>query len=79
MFELLILYWFVWSFLCLELLILCWSLLLGITFAPLQDMFNDEEVKAIICTRGGYGMIRIVDKLDFKRFIQHPKWVVGLG
>ncbi len=45
----------------------------------LQDMLDDVNVKAIICTRGGYGMIRIVDKLDFSKFKQNPKWVVGFS
>ncbi len=45
----------------------------------LQDMLDDESVKAIVCTRGGYGMIRIVDYIDFSKFIKNPKWIVGFS
>jgi len=43
----------------------------------LQDMLNDPEIKAIIFGRGGYGMVCIIDKLDFTRFRKHPKWLCG--
>jgi muramoyltetrapeptide carboxypeptidase len=43
----------------------------------LQRLLDDLEVRAIICCRGGYGTVRIIDCLDFKRFSEHPKWVVG--
>ena len=43
----------------------------------LQKMLDDIEIKAIICARGGYGTVRIIDKLDFSIFEQHPKWIVG--
>jgi muramoyltetrapeptide carboxypeptidase len=42
-----------------------------------QQMLDDPSVKAILCARGGYGTIRIIDKLRFARFRQHPKWIVG--
>lgn len=42
-----------------------------------QRMLDDEEVKMILCSRGGYGSVRILDKLDFTKFHQNPKWVVG--
>ena len=45
--------------------------------ALMQRLLDDPEVKAIICCRGGYGTVRIVDRLDFTRFAQRPKWVVG--
>jgi muramoyltetrapeptide carboxypeptidase len=45
----------------------------------LQAMLDNPELKAIICARGGYGTIRIVDRLDFRRFLQYPKWVVGFS
>lgn len=47
--------------------------------ADLQEMLDDDEVKAIICARGGYGTLRIIDKLDFTRFTKMPKWVVGFS
>jgi muramoyltetrapeptide carboxypeptidase len=36
-------------------------------------------VKAIFCARGGYGVVRIIDKLDFKTFKNQPKWVIGFS
>jgi len=45
----------------------------------LQDCLDDPEVKAILCARGGYGTLRIVDGLDFKAFRKNPKWVVGFS
>ena len=45
--------------------------------ADMQMMLNDTSIKAIVCARGGYGTIRIIDKLDFTVFKQHPKWIVG--
>lgn len=42
-----------------------------------QQFLDDENVDAIWCARGGYGTIRIIDQLDFSRFIQHPKWIIG--
>lgn len=46
-------------------------------WADLQMMLDDPSVKAILFARGGYGMIRIIDKLDFSRFVKSPKWLVG--
>ncbi|MBV8255817.1 MAG: LD-carboxypeptidase [Chitinophaga sp.] len=43
----------------------------------LQDMLDDPEIKAIVFGRGGYGMVCILDKLDFKKFRKHPKWLCG--
>lgn len=43
----------------------------------LQDYLDRDDIDAILCVRGGYGTIRIVDKLDFKKFEKHPKWIVG--
>lgn len=45
--------------------------------SDLQMMLDDKEIKAIVCARGGYGTVRIVDQLDFSVFEQHPKWIVG--
>ena len=44
-----------------------------------QAMLDDDSVKAIICARGGYGAIRMIDKLDFSTFMQNPKWIVGFS
>ncbi len=43
----------------------------------LQAALDDPEIKAIFCARGGYGSIRIIDKIDFTRFTQEPKWFIG--
>jgi muramoyltetrapeptide carboxypeptidase len=40
-------------------------------------MLDDDEVKAILCARGGYGLSRIIDKIDFKKFKKQPKWIIG--
>ena len=45
--------------------------------SDLQTMLDDTEVRAILCARGGYGTVRIVDELDFSAFVKHPKWIVG--
>ncbi|NJL12544.1 MAG: LD-carboxypeptidase [Microscillaceae bacterium] len=47
--------------------------------ADLQAMLDNPDIHAIICARGGYGTIRVVDKLDFSTFMQKPKWVVGFS
>lgn len=43
----------------------------------LQTMLDDASVKAVISARGGYGTMRIIDKIDFKKFKKHPKWIIG--
>jgi muramoyltetrapeptide carboxypeptidase len=42
-----------------------------------QQMLDDDEVKAVLCARGGYGMGRIIDKISFKKFKKNPKWIIG--
>ncbi len=42
-----------------------------------QDALNDPNCKAIICARGGYGSVQIVDELDFSVLNKYPKWLVG--
>jgi muramoyltetrapeptide carboxypeptidase len=42
-----------------------------------QEMLDDDEVKAVLCGRGGYGTGRIIDRIDFKKFKKNPKWVIG--
>jgi muramoyltetrapeptide carboxypeptidase len=44
-----------------------------------QQMLDERSVKAIMCARGGYGSIRIIDNLDFTYFAKHPKWVIGFS
>lgn len=43
----------------------------------LQEMLDQPEIKAILCARGGYGTVRIVDGLNFSQFREHPKWIIG--
>lgn len=45
--------------------------------SDLQDALDDESVKAIWCSRGGYGTVKLLDHLDFSRFVQNPKWIIG--
>lgn len=45
--------------------------------SDMQRMLDDESIRAVICSRGGYGTVRIIDRLDFTKFIQRPKWIVG--
>lgn len=45
--------------------------------ADLQWALDNADIKAVFCARGGYGTVRIIDRVDFSRFAQHPKWIVG--
>lgn len=44
-----------------------------------QWALDNEEIRAIFCTRGGYGCIRIVEKADYSHFQGDPKWLVGFS
>ena len=45
----------------------------------LQQMLDDKNIKAILFARGGYGGVRIIDKLNFKKFDRDPKWLIGFS
>ncbi len=45
----------------------------------LQKMLDDDTIKAIIFARGGYGTIRILDKLNWSQFAKNPKWLIGFS
>ena len=45
----------------------------------LQFLLDDRNIKAIFCVRGGYGVSRIIDQLNFKLFQEHPKWIIGFS
>lgn len=45
--------------------------------ADMQWALDHPNVKAIWCARGGYGLSRIIDHLNFEKFLQNPKWLVG--
>ncbi|MEI7503491.1 MAG: LD-carboxypeptidase [Paludibacter sp.] len=47
--------------------------------ADLQMALNDPNVNAILCSRGGYGISQIIDKLDFTQFTVLPKWLIGFS
>lgn len=47
--------------------------------ADLQQMLDDPGVHAILCGRGGYGMSRIIDRIDFTLFRKAPKWIIGFS
>lgn len=44
-----------------------------------QQALDNPEIKAIIAGRGGYGCVRIIDKIDFSNFQKNPKWIVGFS
>ncbi|MCB0380267.1 MAG: LD-carboxypeptidase [Flavobacteriales bacterium] len=45
--------------------------------ADLQNALDNSEIKAIICARGGYGTVQVIDQIDFSNFKKNPKWIVG--
>ncbi|MDD2963664.1 MAG: LD-carboxypeptidase [Bacteroidales bacterium] len=47
--------------------------------ADLQEALDDTTCRAILMARGGYGLIRIIDKLDFSRFLKNPRWIAGFS
>jgi muramoyltetrapeptide carboxypeptidase len=47
--------------------------------ADLQASIDDPEVKAIWCARGGYGTIRIMDRVDLSPLKRNPKWIIGFS
>ena len=44
-----------------------------------QAMLDNDRIGAILCARGGYGMVRIIDRLSFDRFRRNPKWLIGFS
>jgi muramoyltetrapeptide carboxypeptidase len=42
-----------------------------------QNAMDDPKISAIWCARGGYGTVRILDKLDYTKFKEKPKWIIG--
>ena len=45
--------------------------------SDLQSMLDNDEIKAVLCVRGGYGTVQIIDRIDFSKFIKYPKWIIG--
>ncbi|HEX8576361.1 MAG TPA: LD-carboxypeptidase [Flavobacterium sp.] len=44
-----------------------------------QEMLDDSGIKAIWAAKGGYGTVRIVDRINFTNFKKKPKWIVGFS
>jgi len=44
-----------------------------------QQAIDDEKVNAIFCARGGYGTVRMLDKINFTNLLRHPKWIIGFS
>lgn len=47
--------------------------------SDLQQAFDDEEVRAVLCSRGGYGVVHLLGKIDFTAFRRSPKWLIGFS
>ena len=45
--------------------------------ADLQNMIDNNDIKAVLCARGGYGSVQIIDNIDFSNLIKNPKWIIG--
>lgn len=48
-------------------------------WADFQMVLDDASIDAVLFARGGYGFVRIIDKLDFTKFMRHPKWLIGFS
>lgn len=42
-----------------------------------QKALDNPNIKAIWAARGGYGSVRLLDRLDFTKFMGNPKWIIG--
>ncbi len=49
----------------------------GRRLRELEEMFEREEVRAILCARGGYGANYVLQDLDWKKIASHPKIFIG--
>jgi muramoyltetrapeptide carboxypeptidase len=47
--------------------------------ADFQWAINHPTAKAILCARGGYGCVRILDRIEWANQILHPKWIIGFS
>ena len=45
----------------------------------LQWALDQKEIKAVLCSRGGYGLVQIIDDVDFSHFELYPKWLIGFS
>ncbi len=44
-----------------------------------QEMLDNPNIKAIWAAKGGYGTVRMVDRINFENFKKNPKWIVGFS
>ncbi len=47
--------------------------------ADLQASIDNPEIKAIFCSRGGYGLMQVIDQIDLTAFEINPKWIIGFS
>jgi len=47
--------------------------------ADLNSMIEDDDIKAIISLRGGYGSVRLIEKINYSKLSQNPKWIIGFS
>jgi len=47
--------------------------------ADLQQALDSSDINAILCSRGGYGLAQIIDKINFTGFLKSPKWLIGFS
>lgn len=55
----------------------CFSATVEHRLSDLQWALDSEDVKAIVCARGGYGLVQLAEHIDVGTFLRHPKWIVG--
>ncbi|TRW22766.1 LD-carboxypeptidase [Flavobacterium zepuense] len=44
-----------------------------------QEMLDNPAISAIWCAKGGYGTVRMIDRIDFTKFKKKPKWFIGFS
>lgn len=47
--------------------------------SDLQEMIEDHDIKAVISSRGGYGISKIISRIDFTALSKNPKWFAGFS
>lgn len=45
----------------------------------LQQALGDSDVRAILCSRGGYGAVHLLENLDLDALARDPKWLIGFS
>ncbi len=45
----------------------------------LNSMIEDDDIKAIISLRGGYGSVRLLNKINYTTLSKKPKWIIGFS